>query len=232
MQDADVPGHHSRPASATSAHAPVVTWSAAYWQARYLQGGNSGAGSFGRLARFKAETINQIVGANGVTSVIEFGCGDGRQLQLANYPAYVGLDVSPEAVRLCTERFLDDPSKRFMTANEDPGTADLTLSLDVIFHLVEDHTFDRYMERLFSRALRFVVIYASDYDAPTRDAHVRHRNFSDWIGRQAIEWRRVLHIPNPYPFDLRAPNETSFANFHVFSRRASGFAGSILLDQV
>jgi len=217
MQEAD---HSLAPAPPP----PIIPWSAAYWDARYRRGGHSGAGSSGRLAQFKAETVNRIVAEHGITSVAEFGCGDGRQLQLAKYPAYVGLDVSPAAVRLCSERFAADPDKRFLAANEDPGMADLTLSLDVIFHLVEDDTFHRYMQRLFARALRFVVIYASDRDATTPDAHVRHRNFSAWIMRNAPEWRLVRHVPNPYPFDPRAPNDTSFADFHLFARDASGEA--------
>ena len=48
-----------------------------------------------RLAAFKAEVPNDFVRARGIDSVIEFGCGDGAQLALAEYPAYVGIDVSP-----------------------------------------------------------------------------------------------------------------------------------------
>ena len=94
----------------------------------------------------------------------------------------------------------------------------MTLSLDVVFHLVEDETFHRYMLQLFCHARRFVVIYSSDYDALTPDAHVRHRRFSGWIADHAADWQRVLHIPNPYPFDPRAPEDTSFADFHVYAR--------------
>lgn len=65
-----------------------------YWEARYSQDGDSGSGSIGRLARFKAEFLNSFVLEHDVGSVIEFGCGDGRQLQLAEYPRYIGLDVS------------------------------------------------------------------------------------------------------------------------------------------
>ncbi len=90
----------------------VVPWSTAYWDSRYRHGGNSGSGSSGRLAQFKAETINRLVVEHGISSVVEFGCGDGRQLALAEYPDYVGVDVSAEAVRLCSERFVDDPSSR------------------------------------------------------------------------------------------------------------------------
>jgi SAM-dependent methyltransferase len=212
-----MPANHQLPPAR-----PSIPWSAAYWDARYRHGGHSGAGSSGRLAQFKADIVNQFVAGHGIKSVIEFGCGDGRQLQLAEYPAYVGLDVSPEALRVCSERFSGDPDKRFLPADEDPGTAELTLSLDVIFHLVEDDTFHRYMQQLFACAFRFVVIYASDRDAITPDAHVRHRNISDWILRHMPQWQLLLHIPNAYPFDPHAPNDTSFADFHIFAPRPSG----------
>ena len=70
---------------------------------------------------------------------MEFGCGDGNQLSLADYPSYVGLDVSKTAVRLCQRRFADDLSKSFFlydsacfTDRAGLFTADLAVSLDVI----------------------------------------------------------------------------------------------------
>jgi len=51
-----------------------------YWDQRYTSGGTSGEGSYGELARFKAETLESIFTDNDIKSVIEFGCGDGNQL--------------------------------------------------------------------------------------------------------------------------------------------------------
>jgi cyclopropane fatty-acyl-phospholipid synthase-like methyltransferase len=76
-----------------------------YWDNRYSQGDNSGAGSYGRLAEFKAEILNKFVAENNIRSVIEFGCGDGNQLMLANYPYYIGVDVSPKAIEICRKLF-------------------------------------------------------------------------------------------------------------------------------
>ena len=89
------------------------TTSPAYWEQRYKVGYTSGDGSYGRLAEFKAEYLNAFVERHGVTSVLEFGCGDGAQLQLARYPQYTGLDVSPTVIRACIRRFTDDQSKSF-----------------------------------------------------------------------------------------------------------------------
>ena len=60
--------------------------SAAYWEERYRTGGNSGCGSYGHLANWKAEIVNDFVAATGVQRVIEHGAGDGNQLSLARYP--------------------------------------------------------------------------------------------------------------------------------------------------
>ncbi len=72
--------------------------SAQYWRDRYRTGGNSGAGSYGRLASFKAEIINAFVREHNITSVIEFGCGDGLNSLLADYPTYLGFDVADESI--------------------------------------------------------------------------------------------------------------------------------------
>src|SRR5262245_1129130 len=75
--------------------------SSQYWEERYARGGTSGAGSYGRLAQFKADVINGHVRAHNVARVVELGCGDGNQLSLAQYPSYLGLDVSSTAVQAC-----------------------------------------------------------------------------------------------------------------------------------
>src|SRR5258706_2409540 len=107
-----------------------------YWRFRYWYGWGSGPGSRGELAKFKADFLNDFVERNGVASVVEFGCGDGEQLALLNYPRYVGFDVSRVAIKRCQRRFSSDSTKRFSTALT-PISADLAISLDVIFHLVE-----------------------------------------------------------------------------------------------
>ena len=105
--------------------------SAEYWDQRYKTGGNSGAGSYNRLAEFKAEILNEFVDQQQITSVIEYGTGDGAQLKLARYPSYTGVDISEKAVEMCRISFAGDISKRFLQSGAvTPGTvADLSLSL-------------------------------------------------------------------------------------------------------
>jgi len=196
--------------------------SAAYWEKRYQSGGNSGAGSYDRLAEFKAAFLNDFVRTRNVQEILEFGCGDGSQLALAQYPHYVGCDVSTAAVEMCRRRFADDPTKQFYPVPGLPAdlTAELVLSLDVIYHLVEDAVFDRYMADLFDRATRFVVVYSSNTDQPAAALHVRHRTFTDWIDGHRPQWTLVEHVANPYPYDENQPKTTSFADFFVYERAA------------
>lgn len=193
--------------------------SSTYWDTRYQLGGTSGAGSYGRLAELKAEVINNFVETNNILSVIEFGSGDGNQLTLARYPTYYGLDVSKEAVEVCQARFQGDPSKRFGLVSERQGeTAELSMSLDVVYHLIEDAVFNSYMTDLFDTATRFVIVYSSDKEEQTAVPHVRHRKFTNWVSVQRPDFELVEHIPNRYPFDADDPDNTSFADFFVFAK--------------
>jgi cyclopropane fatty-acyl-phospholipid synthase-like methyltransferase len=182
--------------------------SAPYWEKRYATGGTSGAGSYGAAAHWKAEVVNRWVAENGVTSVIDLGCGDGSQLGLAKYPRYLGLDVSPSAVRRCIQQYATDDTKSFAafdpSAWDDPAgwfRADLGLSMEVIFHLVEDEVLDSYLRQLFGAAERFVVICAFDGRLPAR-AYEHHRPFTPWIARNAPDWELVEREQHPPEIDL------------------------------
>lgn len=194
-----------------------------YWERRYKEGGSSGTGSYGQLADFKAEVINDFVSSNQISSVIELGCGDGHQLSLAQYENYIGLDVSTKAIELCQSLFNNDASKQFWIYDPKhyideplPYRAQLALSLDVIYHLVEDSVFDLYMRHLFTVAEKDVIIYSSNHNAnpPSQASHVRHRKFTDWIEINIPNWQLTKVIRNRYP---GRGNNTSFADFYFYS---------------
>ncbi|MDD2876013.1 MAG: class I SAM-dependent methyltransferase [Acidiphilium sp.] len=203
-----------------------------YWQRRYQAGGTSGAGSRGRLADFKAAVVNALVAANSIDSIIDLGCGDGVQMAMLGAkgqtgsgrsdPHYLGVDVSPEALALCRALAGVNPRRRFIgwadfVAQQPNHTADLALSMDVIYHLTDDNVFQDYLDHLFGCARRFVLIYASNIDARTPDIHVRHRRFTDQIRQYHPAWRLAALLPNRFGFDQSRPNETSFADFHVYT---------------
>ncbi|MDQ2719759.1 MAG: class I SAM-dependent methyltransferase [Bacteroidota bacterium] len=174
--------------------------SAKYWENRYLKNGNSGKGSYGANAQYKALVLNQFVAENNISKVIELGCGDGNQLKQFMFPFYIGLDVSPTAIQKCGDIFKEDVSKSFFLYNEkafaDNGCAfiaELALSLDVIYHLVEDEVFENYMHSLFSASTQFVIIYAWDVEEEKK-YHVRHRNFTQWIESNIRDFQLIETI--------------------------------------
>ena len=175
--------------------------SRSYWEQRYRLGGDAGRGSFGEPARYKAAVLNAFVRQHQIQSVIEFGCGDGNQLQLADYPRYLGVDVSRAALAHCERRFAADPSKQFMLLEDYAGEqAELALSLDVLFHLVEDATYFAYLDRLFASGLRFVVVYSTSTEQPPRTMrHVRHRDVTGDIATRFPGFERLFDAEAALP---------------------------------
>ena len=192
-----------------------------YWKERHQRGLGASPGSQGHLAEFKASAINRFVKENGVSSVVEFGCGDGGQLKLAEYPYYVGIDISTDAITSCRALFKDDASKKFfrLDSGEHDGLAcEMAISLDVIYYLVEDSVFEAHMRHLTESATRFLCIYSSNVDIPGHLLHIRHRCFSDWLDLNAPEWALVKGIRNAFPYSHAAPRETSWSDFYFFER--------------
>ena len=195
-----------------------------YWEQRYREGRTSGAGSYNRLAEFKAVVINDFVKENGVRSVVELGCGDGNQLQYMDYDEYLGLDVSRTAIELCKKKYSDDPSKNFSVIDDGlrlDKKYELALSLDVIFHLVEDAVFEEYMGNLFSSSNKYVCIYSSNSDKQLKYfnlvKHVRHREFTKYADERFKDFELVSHIENRYPYKVLNQKNTSFADFYFYT---------------
>ena len=198
-----------------------------YWIQRYNIGRNSGRGSFDQLAEFKAETLNKFVKKNKIATIIEYGCGDGNQLKLADYPSYIGFDVSPAAITLCRETFQNDNTKRFGLMSEYKGeTARLTLSLDVIYHLIEDEIYHAYMERLFNSSEQFVIIYSSDYE-DAQKFHEKRRQFTRWVEVNQCHWKLIRHIPNRFPFDVNLKTG-SLSDFFIYEKNEDSAQGPSL----
>ena len=88
--------------------------SPSYWEQRYASGGNSGVGSYGVFAKFKGEFLQRFIEDNGIGSVIDFGCGDGNQIEFIKDTKYLGLDVSATAIEKCKRGYESDPLKTFL----------------------------------------------------------------------------------------------------------------------
>lgn len=189
-----------------------------YWEKRYAEGGDSGVGSYGEYAEYKASVVNEFVRTHDVESVIEFGCGDGNQVSLAEYPAYTGLEVSRSALESCERRFADDDTKSFLLYdphhfdNEGALRADLVLSLEVLFHVVDEATFEKALADIFEASNRYVILFSSNRDDPEPDTvHVRHRPVTEYVAESFPAFELVDARENEY--DARV------SDFYLYERR-------------
>jgi hypothetical protein len=194
--------------------------SSQYWEQRYNSGGNSGIGSYGGLAQYKADVLNEFVQNKNVKSIIDFGCGDGNQLHFFQVPKYVGIEVSQTSIANLKHLYEKDATKQFVHYGNQLqfGNGDLHaemgVSLDVIYHLVEDQTFDRYMRDLFTASERYVMIYSSNKTDENPAVHVKHRRFTDFISKNFPHWKLISEIKNPHA-------NVSDANFFIFEKTKS-----------
>lgn len=161
-----------------------------WWQDYYEAGNISGRDSRGDQAVAKAAYVNDVIAKHKVRSVVDWGCGDGVQQSLIEVEHYLGVDVSSAAVAQCLTH---SPHRQFLSFDptspiEVNITAELGLSMSVIYHLVDG--FEEYMARLFS-ATRFVVVFCTNVDRPQRD-HLRHHRFTDAVPEG---WEQVDYQP-------------------------------------
>jgi hypothetical protein len=136
------------------------------------------------------------------------------------YKKYLGLDVSEYIVNFCRERFAEDETKTFkvIDASMNLDTYELSVSLDVIFHLIEDEVYSHYMRNLFKFASRYVCIYNLDANSPAW-SHVRFRKHSEYIEKHFPDWILCKCVPNKYPFDIEDRNNTSFCDFYFYRHK-------------
>ena len=137
-----------------------------------------------------------------------------------NYQDYIGFDVSKTAVFYCSEKFKDDKSKTFLLTDKYTNqSAVLSISLDVIFHLIEDSIFNDYMNRLFNSSQKFVVIYSSNTSEQFEIApnHFRQRKFTDWIQKNKSDFRLIKKIKNKYPYNQKS-GEGSVSDFFIYKK--------------
>ena len=170
-----------------------------YWQKRYYYGGNSGKGSYGEEALFKANFLNDLINDLNIDGVIELGCGDGNNANLYTPKFYFGFDISHDAIIDCRKMFKQKPNffcyeitasfpeeisvlKTHFKLNNP-----LVISFDVIFHLVEDKAYEDYLNKLEFCADHFILVYATDFDKEGTQPHVRHRYYSDDLEKRGFK---------------------------------------------
>lgn len=191
-----------------------------YWEDRYSNGRNSGDGSYGKLAEFKADIINKIIVENKIKHVTELGCGDGNQLSKFKISKYTGFDVSDTVVDKCKDLYKDDPTKIFSSNMHDLVKSDMTLSLDVLYHLVEDSVYFEYLHNLFNLSSNIVIVYTFNKSAKDVkfNSHLRYRDYGEVIEFASSKGFKLSNIvKNKYPYDPKT-KKGSYADFLIFKK--------------
>jgi SAM-dependent methyltransferase len=149
--------------------------------------------------------LNRFFADHDIRKVADFGCGDGNQLKTLECAEYLGLDVSPSAVEQCRALYRRDRTKTFLVNSGPEAIAkvrefgpELTMSLDVVYHLVEDETYERYLANLFDVSSRYVVIYSTNVDKRYDFPHQVDRKFTDYIAKHIRGWRPLQVLANPH----------------------------------
>ncbi|MCP4384284.1 MAG: hypothetical protein GY798_23220 [Hyphomicrobiales bacterium] len=196
--------------------------STGYWEDRYKSGGHSCSGSRVVLSKYKVGFLNKFFRNHKIDSVIDLEVGDGQVAQGLRVPGYLGVDLSRSTLDLVKKANEPSMHKRFMLSGDLEASgisSDVTMSIDVIFHLVEGDVDDCHMSTLFDRSTQWVIIHTSNFDRPGDPSHVRHRCFSAWIHANRKDWGLHQYNPNPHfsPPKAKLPDKT-FAEFYTFRR--------------
>lgn len=186
-----------------------------YWEKRYKKWGNSWKWSYDICAEFKWDTLNGIIKEYNISSLIEFWCWDGNNLNLYNIEKYIGLDVSETAIKICIERYKSDNSKTFIYYQPNLFKSwwlqsDLTISFEVLFHLIEDEVYTKYLEDLFNTSSKYVLILSSNNNNNKNTArHYKNRLF---IKNIPPTFELVKKVVTPEDIPL-------VSDFYLFKRR-------------
>ena len=182
-----------------------------YWNDRYVNGGNSGNGSYGKLAEYKAKFINDFIDTNEINSLLEYGCGDGNQLSLIKCKKIFAFDISEKALSLCKQRVNCETFSKFEDIKEVP---ELILSLDVIYHLVNDIDYNGYMANLVGLGAKYLIVYSPNEEMEGMAAHVRPRNFTKDITGYTLKLKEIN------PFKSLDHKQGSFSDFYVYEKNS------------
>lgn len=191
-----------------------------YWEQRYKNGDNSGSGSYGNLVTFKADAINDFIANYSIHKVIDWGCGDGNLCRMIKCDEYLGFDVSATTVDNCT-RELGNEKRKFICYDggliDVQEKGDICLSIDVIFHLVEDDVYENYMHNPFNNSQKYVCIYSFDGEIKNTANHVKYRKFSELISMKFPHVKLIKYVKNQYPRKKNSsPETTSWCDFYFY----------------
>jgi hypothetical protein len=185
---------------------------------RYLTGGNSGTGSVSKYSNDKAYVINSFIQNNTIHSIVEWGVGDGKQLSKYDFNQvnYVGYDISKYIINKLNKVNKNENYKFLLSNQYHNEKYDLALSIEVIFHLIDDSIYENYMARLFNSSQKFVIIFSTNFNSNV-DAHCMHHEIKSYISKHFKEFvlEKEEFIESFY---FGRENEGKYAKFYFYKK--------------
>lgn len=155
-----------------------------YWITRYNTGGDSGFGSHDEYSiKFKGDYINSMIERFNVKTLFDYGCGDGNQLKMiSGYTHYTGYDIAPNIIEDDKILYVGHEDKLFTSKLNDiiGKKFDLSISMDVTYHIIENELFTFYLDTLFASA-DVVILFTTNSDHYTPLKHHKPRKIIDHI---------------------------------------------------
>lgn len=170
---------------------PTIAENLANWNdpSRWSDDGNEWSHAWGGTPTMWFGSILPRIAANlPAGCVLEIACGHGRvtEFLLAHCQRYVGVDLAPNCVALCAQRFADVRSASFVVtdgrtlAGVGDGEVDFAFSWDSLVH-AEQEAVEGYVREL-ARVLR-----------PGGTAFLHHSNLAEQVGADGR-----LQVENPH----------------------------------
>jgi len=149
-----------------------------YWEDRYKKGQNSGSGSYGQNADFKAEIVNRVIDEYKCKDMVEFGCGDANQMNLFKRIPYVGYDISPTIITQNRAKYKN--MKDVIFQDIDMGCTfdkfkDISICVDVLFHLTIEEDWLKLIDHVCNAAKKVIVITTNTEEV--KEEYFPHVNF-------------------------------------------------------
>jgi hypothetical protein len=183
-----------------------------YWESRYAEGGNSGAGSTGIFRKWKWDTIFRYT--PDLAQVIDIGCGDLRFWENKQLTEYIGIDKSKtiidrNAVNHPQAKFIHSPAENYIPDLQAPTV----LCIDLLFHIMNDTAYLQILENLCKYSTDLVFIYTWQTN-PWRD------KTTDGKYQTYRPLENYFHIFEESGFNLveRVPCHFDIGAMYVFQR--------------
>jgi len=172
-----------------------------YWEERYQTAGewatvctrDADASDYFRRAYYEYNEVAPLIATWSPRRVLDYGCGTGRFVPflMAHATNYLGLDLSPTAIRIAKRRFADQrirfrPSKELRRIT--PHSIDLIWTFTVLQHITEASRVEgifRQFARVMAKGARIVITELTTGESDEPHMAIRASDWNELVAKEA-----------------------------------------------